>query len=63
MPLDELEKALLAEAHLKCEEMEKEIEKHLQIIGVSKSIIDLCEGIHARNLNIVKLIAKKESLN
>lgn len=62
MPLDELEKALLKEAHLKCEEMEREIEKHLQIISVSQEVINICEGIHARNLNIVKLCGMKKNI-
>ncbi len=60
MPLDESEKALLSEALLKCEEMEKEIDKYLKIINKCQSIIDICEGVHARNLNIVKLCGVKE---
>lgn len=62
MPLDEAEKALLAEALLKCEEMESEIEKHLKIISVSQEIVDICEGIHARSLNIVKLCGMKKNI-
>lgn len=62
MPFNESEKALLSDALLKCEEMEKEIDKHLKIINTCQSIIDICEGIHARNLKIVKLCGVKEGL-
>ncbi len=62
MQLNKSEKALLDEALLKCEEMEKEIEKHLHIINVCQSIVEICEGIHARNLKIVDLCRAKEAL-